>query len=82
VVNNGYASAEVPVTVLSDSNSVTQRVVVPARGKAALRLLIMGKPTQVQVNDGSIPETQASVHVMKLESTTGSSSGQASPGRP
>jgi hypothetical protein len=82
IVNNGYASAEVPVTVRSDSNSVTRRVVVPARGKAAQRLLILGKPTEVQVNDGTIPETQASVHVTKLESTAGSSSSQANPGHP
>ena len=27
------------------------------------RLVVMGKPTQVQVNDGTVPETQASVHV-------------------
>jgi hypothetical protein len=32
-------------------------------------LLILGKPTEVQVNDGTIPETQASVHITRLEST-------------
>ena len=67
VANDGYASAEVPVTVRSGSNSVTQRVQVPARGKAAQRLLILGKPLEVQVNDGTIPETQASVHVTHLD---------------
>jgi hypothetical protein len=68
ISNAGYAAAEVPVTVKSDSNSVTQRVVVPGHGKAVQRILILGKPTQVQVNDGTVPETQASVHVKKLES--------------
>ena len=71
VANNGYASAEVPVTVRSNSNSVTQRVVVPARGLAAQRLLILGKPLEVQVNDGTIPETQASVHVTRLDQPAG-----------
>jgi hypothetical protein len=66
VVNSGYVSVEVPVTVRSDSTSATQRVLVPARGKAVQRVLIQGKPTEVQVNDGTIPETQASVHVTKL----------------
>jgi hypothetical protein len=66
VANNGYAAAEVPVTVRSDAASVTQRVLVPARGKAVQRILIQGKPTEVQVNDGAVPETQASVHVTKL----------------
>ena len=67
ISNAGYAAAEVPVTVRSDTNSVTQRVVVPGHGKAIQRILILGKPTQVQVNDGSVPETQASVHIKKLE---------------
>lgn len=67
ISNNGYAAAEVPVTVRSDTNSVTQRVVVPGHGKAVERILILGKPTQVQVNDGTVPETQASVHIKKLE---------------
>jgi hypothetical protein len=68
--NAGYASAEVPVTVRSDTNTVTQRVLVPAHGKAIQRLLILGKPTEVQVNDGTVPETQASVHITRLEDTT------------
>jgi hypothetical protein len=66
VANNGYASAEVPVTVRSDSTSVTERLLVPARGKAVQRILIQGKPTEAQVNDGTVPETQASVHVTTL----------------
>ena len=45
----------------------TQRVVVPARGKAVQRILILGKPTEVQVNDGTVPETQASVHITHLD---------------
>jgi hypothetical protein len=67
ISNAGYASAEVPVTVRSDTNSVTQRVVVPGHGKAVQRLLILGKPTEVQVNDGTVPETAASVHVTQLD---------------
>jgi hypothetical protein len=69
LANIGYASVEVPVTVRSDSNSVTQRVLVPARGKITPRLLIQGKPIEVQVNDGTVPETQASVHLTKLDDT-------------
>ena len=66
VANGGYVSVEVPVTVRSESNSATQRVMVPARGKAVQRILIQGKPTEVQVNDGTIPETTASIHVTRL----------------
>jgi hypothetical protein len=71
VANAGYAAADVPVTVRSgsgdDVRSVTQRLRVPARGKATTRILILGKPTEVQVNDGTVPETQASVHITKFE---------------
>ena len=50
-----------------DARSVTQRLRIPARGKAIVRILIQGKPLEVQVNDGTVPETQASVHITKLE---------------
>jgi hypothetical protein len=73
VANAGYASAEVPVTVRTDAASVTQRVRVPARGKAVQRILIQGKPTEIQVNDGTVPETQASVHVTKIDNADGPS---------
>jgi hypothetical protein len=66
VANSGYAAAEVPVTVRTAKNAVTERVLVPARGKTVERILVIGAPTSVQVNDGTVPETQASVHVTDL----------------
>ena len=71
LTNSGYATAEVPVTVKTDLTSVTQRVRVPARGKAVQRILIQGKPTEVQANDGTVPENQASVHVTSLDNAGG-----------
>jgi hypothetical protein len=68
VSNKGYAAAEVPVTVRSVDKSVTKRLLVPARGQAVQRTLIEGKPIAVQVNDGTTPETEASVHVTTLSS--------------
>lgn len=81
VANRGYAAVEVPVTVRSDDKSVTQRLLVPARGKAVQRILIQGKPTEVQLNDGTVPETEASVHVTKLtdQGTSPSPSSQDGP---
>ncbi|HEY1209730.1 MAG TPA: hypothetical protein VGE85_10205 [Terracidiphilus sp.] len=71
LANAGYAAADVPVFVRSgygsDLRSVTQRVRVPAHGKTSARILIQGKPSEVQVNDGTVPETQASIHITKLE---------------
>ena len=80
VANAGYATAEVPVTVRTAQNSVTERVLVPARGNIVQRVLVMGKPTEVQVNDGTVPETQASVHVTHLdEPPAGATSSSSNP---
>jgi hypothetical protein len=83
VANAGYAAADVPVTVRSgsgsDVRSVTLRLRVPARGKAIQRILIQGKPTEVQVNDGTIPETQASVHITKLDEPAADAPGPPTP---
>ena len=75
--NSGYAAAEIPVTVRTTQTSVTQRVLVPARGKVTRRILVQGTPTQVQANDGSVPETEASVHI-----TTLNNAGAPSPSNP
>jgi hypothetical protein len=81
IANSGYATAEVPVTVNTPLTSVTQRVRVPARGKVVQRIMIQGKPTSVQVNDGTVPESQASVHITNLESVQNSPSAPA-PAKP
>jgi hypothetical protein len=67
VSNAGYAAAEVPVIVRSANHTTAERLLVPGRGNVVKRLLIQGKPTEVQINDGIVPETQASVHVTKLD---------------
>jgi hypothetical protein len=65
--NSGYASAEVPVTIRTAENSVTQRVRVDARSKKVQRITVTGgTPVEVQVNDGTVPETEASVHTTKI----------------
>ena len=80
LANAGYAAAEVPVIVRSGSGtearSVTQRVRVPVHGDVTTRILILGKPVEIQVNDGSVPETQASVHITRLNDA------DASPAQP
>jgi len=79
--NTGYASAEVPVTVSTPETSITQRVFIPGRGKAVQRILIQGKPTQVEANDGIVPEIEAGVHIKTLgeADSSNSSPGQAAP---
>ncbi len=67
ISNAGYAGAEVSVTVSGMGGSVSKRVIVPGRGKTTVRILLIGRPQKVQVNDGSVPETGASVHIRRLD---------------
>jgi hypothetical protein len=66
ISNDGYAEAEVPVTVRSKDATVTERLRISAKGKVSRRVLIGGQPTQVQVNDGTVPEVRESEHVITL----------------
>lgn len=75
--NSGYAAAEIPVAVRNADTEVSQRVLVPARGKATKRILIQGRPTDVQANDGTVPETEATVHVRHLAAANGDSASGA-----
>ncbi|MFZ2024230.1 MAG: hypothetical protein ACLPZY_15685 [Terracidiphilus sp.] len=80
IANAGYASVEVPLTVSTPETSITQRVFIPGHDKAVKRILLQGQPTQVTLNDGVAPETQASVHVKTLGDTDrGSSSTLSAP---
>jgi hypothetical protein len=62
VSNTGTAVADVPVTIYSGDATVTARMRIEAKGRATHRFLAHGRPEQVQVNDGTTPETEASVH--------------------
>ncbi|MDE3200809.1 MAG: hypothetical protein KGN79_07795 [Acidobacteriota bacterium] len=62
VNNTGYAACEVPVTVHTAKGLQAERVFIPARSHAVRRILVLGQPTEVQVNDGTVPEIEASVH--------------------
>jgi hypothetical protein len=70
VRNDGDAIADVPITVRSAGGadnaaaaSETQRLRIPAHGSVARRIVFPVAPTEVQVNDGSVPETRVGVHI-------------------
>jgi hypothetical protein len=67
VENLGAAGAEVPVTVDFDGGETTQRVEVPGNAKGTIRVATPKPPTQVVVNDGSVPESDMSNNVFKVE---------------
>jgi hypothetical protein len=62
VANLGTAEAEVPVSVSSGTTTVTERLRIPAKSKVSHRFLLQGQPAEVAVNDGTVPEVEASVH--------------------
>jgi hypothetical protein len=66
VRNDGFATADVPVTVRSGNASETQRLRIPGRSSASTRIVFTGTPAEVQVNDGGVPETQSSLHTRQL----------------
>jgi hypothetical protein len=55
VENTGGAGAEVPVIVSADTGEKRDRMVVRAHQKEITRVSLPGKPTEVVVNDGSVP---------------------------
>jgi aminopeptidase N len=68
VQNSGFAETEVPVSVRSAGATVTARLRVPANSQITHRFLLVGEPVEVAVNDGTVPEVQASVHKLDLTS--------------
>jgi hypothetical protein len=54
--------ADVPVTIYSADATVTERMRIDGKSRATRRFLVHGAPDQVQVNDGTTPEIEASVH--------------------
>jgi hypothetical protein len=66
VENLGEAGAEVPVMVQFDGGEMTERALVRAKSKAVVRVATPKLPTDVRVNDGSVPETDTSNNSFKV----------------
>jgi hypothetical protein len=66
VANTGTAEAEVPVSVTSGTTTVTERLRVPGKSQISHRFVMQGPPAEVAVNDGTVPEVEASVHKQTL----------------
>ena len=64
--NDGYAETAVPVTVKGADTAVTNWVRIPARTHMTYHVIFQENPTEVDVNDGTVPEVQDSVHVKTL----------------
>ncbi len=64
--NLGNAGAEVPFTITYEGGEVTKRLEVRAKSMATTRVEVGGAPSQVVVNDGSVPESDLSNNVFKI----------------
>ncbi len=67
VDNLGNAGAEVPVIVKTAGADVVRRLEVRAKSKATLRIETPSAPVEVVVNDGSVPESDMTNNVFKVE---------------
>jgi len=66
VSNSGTAEAQVPVSVSSGTATVTEMLRIPAKSRVSHRFVLQGQPEEVAVNDGTVPEVEASVHRQTL----------------
>lgn len=62
VHNAGAAAAEVPLVIRSGTFSTTKRIRVPGLSNTTERVVVESAPTEVILNDGSVPEAGPSTH--------------------
>jgi hypothetical protein len=66
IENLGAAGAEVPFTIRFGSGEITRRIEVRAKSTATTRVEVPGTPTEVVVNDGSVPESDLTNNIFKV----------------
>ena len=69
VTNLGDAGAEVPVSLRMEGGETNKRLLVRAKSTATVRFEAAATPTEVLVNDGSVPESDVSNNTFKIEQT-------------
>jgi hypothetical protein len=67
VENLGAAGAEVPVTAHFDGGETSERVEVRGKGRGIVRIATPRPPTEITVNDGSVPESDLTNNTFKVE---------------
>jgi hypothetical protein len=69
VENLGEAAAEVPVALRMANTESSERLIVPGKSNASVRIVCPSFPQQATVNDGSVPESETGNNVYKIESS-------------
>jgi len=72
VENSGAAAAEVPVTLHMAQGESTERLTVPAKSKASIRIAAPMLPQEATVNDGSVPEINPNNNRYQIPASSGS----------
>jgi hypothetical protein len=68
VENLGAVAAEVPVTLHLPTTNASERLLIPGKSKASLRIETPSMPQIATVNDGSVPESDMNNNEYKIES--------------
>jgi aminopeptidase N len=68
VENFGRASAEVPVTLHFETGEASEKLVVPGKSKASIRMQTASPPVSATVNDGTVPESDMTNNQYQIES--------------
>jgi aminopeptidase N len=66
VRNAGAVNVDVPITVRSGALTSTEHVHIPPQTTLSTRVVFEGVPQEVILNDGTIPETTAPMHLFRL----------------
>jgi len=69
VDNLGTAGAEVPVIIKFTGGELMRRLEIHTKDKAVIRVEVPAPPQEVVVNDGSVPESDVTNNVFKVETT-------------
>jgi aminopeptidase N len=67
IENLGDAGAEIPVTLHMQGSEASDRLVVPGKSKASVRIQTPSLPLDATLNDGTVPESDTSNDVYKIE---------------
>ena len=67
VENLGNAGAEVPVILKTEEQEISKRVELRAKSQAVVRTEVASTPREVIVNDGSVPESDTTNNVYKID---------------
>jgi hypothetical protein len=67
IENLGNAGAEVPFTLHFAGGEVAKRLEVRAKARASTRVELPAAPSEVIVNDGSVPESDTANNVFRVE---------------